>query len=76
MTTSWVRTGSFAAALQPPVGKRRILMRAGVVDREHLAVIGVEHRDRWIRFDPARLTARQGRQRTDFEHERDLPGVT
>jgi hypothetical protein len=51
-------------------------MRAGVVDCEHLTVVGVEHRDRWIRFDPARLTARQGRQRTDFEHERDLPGVT
>ena len=24
-------------------------------------------------FDPARLTARQGRQWTDFEHDRDLP---
>jgi len=35
----------------------------------------VEDGDRRIRFDPARLTARQGRQWTDFEHDRDLPGV-
>ena len=44
------------AALQPTVGERRVLMRAGV-DREHLAVVGVEDRDRWIGFDPPRLTA-------------------
>ena len=48
-------------------------MRAGVVDREHLAVVGVEDRDRWIRFDPPRLTAGQGREWADFEHDLNLP---
>jgi hypothetical protein len=48
-------------------------MRAGVVDREHLAVVGVEHRDRWIRFDPPGLTAGQGREWADFEHDLNLP---
>jgi hypothetical protein len=47
-------------------------MRAGVVDREHLAVIGVEDGDRWVRFDPQRLTAGEGREWTDFKHDRDL----
>ena len=62
------------AALQPTVGERRVLMRTGVVDREHLTVVGVEDRDRWIGFHPPRLTAGQGRQWTDFEHDVDLPG--
>ena len=50
-------------------------MRAGVIDREHLAVVGVEDRDRWIGFDPPRLTAGQGREWADFEHDVDLPGM-
>src|ERR1700754_1231453 len=47
-------------------------MRAGVVDREHLAVIGVEDGDRWVRLDSPRLTAGEGREWTDFKHDRDL----
>jgi hypothetical protein len=48
-------------------------MRAGVVDCEHLAVVGVEDGDGRIRFDPQRLTAGQGRKWTDFEHDLNLP---
>ena len=36
------------AALEPAVGQRGVLVRAGVVDGEHLAVVGVEHRDRRV----------------------------
>ena len=60
------------AALEPAVGQLCVLMRAGVVDGEHLAVIGVEDGDRWVRFDPPRLTAGEGREWTDFKHDRDL----
>jgi hypothetical protein len=48
-------------------------MRTGVIDREHLAIVGVEDRDRWIGFDPTGLTARQGREWADFKHGLDLP---
>jgi len=50
-------------------------MRAGVVDREHLAVVGVEDRDRWIRVDPPGLAAGQGREWADLEHDLNLPVV-
>ena len=48
-------------------------MRTGVIDREHLAVIGMKDRNRRIGFDPPRLTARQGREWADFKHDVDLP---
>jgi hypothetical protein len=50
-------------------------VRAGVVDREHLAVIGVEDGDWRVRVDAPRLTAGEGREWTDFKHDRDLLGV-
>jgi hypothetical protein len=36
----------------------------------------VEDGNRWIGFDPPRLTAGQSREWTDFEHDRGLPIVT
>ena len=48
-------------------------MRTGVIDREHLAVIGMKDRNRRIGFDPPRLTARQGPEWADFKHDVDLP---
>jgi hypothetical protein len=47
------------AALQPAVGERGVLMGAGVVDGEDLAVVGVEHRDRRIDVEPVGLASRK-----------------
>ena len=61
------------AALQPAVGERGVLVGAGVVDGEDLAVLGVEHRDRRVGVEPQGLTSRQIREWTDFEHDRRPP---
>src|SRR4051812_13725297 len=47
-------------ALEPPVGQRGVLMRAGVVDGEDLAVLGVEDGHRWIDGPPVRFATRDG----------------
>jgi hypothetical protein len=44
-------------------------MRAGVVDGEDLAVLGVEDRDGWVNLDPPGLAARKLCERTHWHHQ-------
>ncbi len=74
-TSAKVETGGMQrafdlASLHPTVGQRCVLMRTGVVDRQHLAVFGVKHRDGRICFYAPRFAGRQFGQGTDLEHSR------
>ncbi|HEY4332883.1 MAG TPA: SDR family NAD(P)-dependent oxidoreductase [Ilumatobacteraceae bacterium] len=63
------------APLEPAVGQRGVLMRAGVVDREHLAGIGVEDRHGWVDRPSVRLAPRDGAERTDgLQHPGSMAG--
>src|SRR3954468_10558238 len=56
------------AVLDPAVGERGLLVRAGVVEREELALLGVEDSDRRIGVQADRLTGRQLGERASWDH--------